>query len=280
MSEKNGEERKMGIESYLNSPIKEVITTFPRVGQILEEYEIGCAPCSVGSCLLKDIIEIHHLSEEDEQLVMARIAKEIDPDREIKVPKIPRKPGTRTKELKYSPPMKKLVDEHVLIKRWIALIPQVLEHLDVESADDLRVIQQGIDFIRSYADRFHHAKEEDILFKYFDENLDILQTMRDDHTKARNHVRALAEAVEKRDKNKIVEHLNAYRELLAEHIKKEDEILYPWMDRGLSTKQVGELFSKFNKADETIGNGVTERFNQFVIDVEKKIQKSKQEVSK
>lgn len=268
------------METYLNTTIKEVITKFPKVGEILEEYKIGCVPCSLGSCLLKDIIEIHNLSEEDEQVVMARIVKEIYPDRGVKVPKMERKTGVRTKELKYSPPMKKLVDEHVLIKRWIALIPQVLENLDVESTEGKQLILDGVDFIRSYADKFHHAKEEDILFKYFDENSDILKTMLEDHTKARGHVKAIVEAVEKKDKKKIVEHLNAYRELLTEHIKKEDEILYPWVDRGLSVKQVGELFSKFDEVDEISGNGVTERCRKFVIKTEEKIWKKKKEVEK
>jgi len=266
------------METYLNTPIKEVISKFPKVGEILEEYEIGCVPCTVGSCLLKDIIEIHNLSEEDEQEVLVRVAKVIYPDRNIKIPKIERKAKTRSKEIRYSPPMKKLVDEHVLIQRWIALIPQVLEHLDVESPEDLKIISEGADFIRSYADKFHHAKEEDILFKYFDENLDVLKTMLEDHTKGRGHVKALIEAVEKKDKKGIVEHLNAYRELLTEHIKKEDEILYPWMDRNLSVKEVGELFSKFNDVDEISGNGVTERCRAFVIKVEEKVQTPKKEV--
>ncbi len=37
------------MKDYLNSPIKEVITAFPEVGKILEEYHIGCVPCTVGS---------------------------------------------------------------------------------------------------------------------------------------------------------------------------------------------------------------------------------------
>ena len=32
--------------------------------------------------------------------------------------------------------------------------------------------------------------------------------------------------------------------------KKEDEILYPWMDRNLSVRQVGELFARFLAVDE------------------------------
>jgi hemerythrin-like domain-containing protein len=261
------------METYLHTPIKEVITKFPKVGQILEEYEIGCVPCSLGSCLLKDIIEIHNLSEEDEQVVMARIAKEIYPDREMKIPKIPRKPRSRTKELKYSPPMKKLVDEHVLIKKWIALIPQVLETFDLGSAEDRELILEGVNFIRSYADRFHHAKEEDILFKYFDENSDILKTMLEDHAKGRNLVKAIVEALEKRDRQGVVGHLLAYRGLLTEHIKKEDEILYPWMDRNFTVTQVGELFSKFNEVEGQTDRKGIERCETFVFEVEKKFRK-------
>ena len=59
--------------------------------------------------------------------------------------------------------MKRLVDEHVLIKRWVALILEVLKDLDIESEDGSQLILDGVDFIRSYADRYHHGKEEEIL---------------------------------------------------------------------------------------------------------------------
>jgi hemerythrin-like domain-containing protein len=263
--------------TYLNTPIKEVITRFPEVGKILEEYRIGCVPCSAGSCLLKDIIAVHNLSEEDDRVIMARISRVIYPDREIEVPQTVRRTGNKTKELKYSPPMRQLVDEHVLIKKWLALIPEVLEGLKMESAEDRQLLLDGVDFIRSYADKFHHAKEEDILFGYFDEELDILKTMMEDHTTARGHAKAVADAVEERDKQKVVTHLKAYGELLAEHIRKEDEILYPWMDRGFSTKAVGELFSKFQEVDRASGKEVTERCVRFVKRVEESIRNRKEE---
>lgn len=261
------------MESYLNTSIKEVITKFPNVGKILEEYQIGCVPCAVGSCLLKDIVEIHNLSEEEELELMARISREIYPDQPVEISRAERKEKIRTKELKYSPPLKQLVDEHVLIKKWIALIPRVVEVFSLNSAEDRQLIQEGVHFIRSYADRFHHAKEEDILFKYFDENSDILRTMLEDHVKGRGHARAILEALEKKDRQGVVEHLTAYQELLTEHIKKEDEILYPWMDRGLSVKQVGELHSKFGEADHLSDREGIERCEKFVQEVEKKFRK-------
>jgi len=259
------------MEAYLNKGIKDIIEEFPEVEDVLNDYDIGCGPCNVGICLLKDIVAIHRLPEDREQQLMARIAKAIRPDQDIKIPKIEKKAAAQPREFKYSPPMKKLVDEHVLIKRWIALIPEVIKNLDVESEKGRQLILDGIDMIRSYADKFHHAKEEDILFKYFDENSDILKVMHEDHTHARSLVKEMLDALEKRDPKTIAENLMAYRELLTEHIRKEDEILYPWMDNQLSTHQVGELFSKFDEADQQISVS-TDKYENFIDRLEKKFE--------
>jgi hemerythrin-like domain-containing protein len=260
------------MDEYLNKGIKDIIEEFPDVEDVLTDYDIGCGPCNVGICLLKDIVAIHRLPEDQEKQLMARIAKTIRPDQDIKIPKIEKKAETQPQELKYSPPMKKLVDEHVLIKRWIALIPEVVKNLDVKSDEGRQLILDGIDMIRSYADKFHHAKEEEILFKYFDENSDILKVMHEDHTRARALVKEMLDALEKRDQKTIAENLMAYRDLLTEHIRKEDEILYPWMDNQLSTSQVGELFSKFAEVDQQISVS-TDKYENFIERLEKKFKK-------
>jgi len=257
------------MEAYLNRSIKEVIKEFPTVESVLDEYGIGCGPCAVGSCLLKDIVEIHNLSAGEERELMARIAQSIHPDREIELPQKPRKTPAKAHEIKYSPPMKKLVDEHVLIKRWVALIPEVVKDIDLESEEERGIICDGIDFVRSYADKFHHAKEEEILFKYFDENLDILKVMQEDHQRARNHVRAILAGLGLKDREVVAQHLIEYGELLSEHIRKEDEILLPWMDRHLSISQVGELFSKFNEVEEKIGF-TPEKYLHFIDRLERR----------
>lgn len=258
------------MKPYLTKGIKEIIDQFPEVEKILDEYDIGCGPCNVGLCQLKDIVEIHRLPVDQEQELMARITKAIDPEAEVKIPEAKEAPPPEPKAFNYSPPMRKLVDEHVLIKRWIALIPEVVKDLEVESQAGRQLVLDGVDMIRSYADKFHHAKEEDILFKYFDENSDILKVMHEDHKQARGHVQAILEALEIKDKNAIAEHLMAYAGLLTEHIRKEDEILYPWMDSSLSTRQVGELFSKFNEADLQMGFS-PKKYEAFIDSLEKKL---------
>ena len=257
------------MNEYLNRGIKEIITEFPEIDGILNDYEISCGPCSVGTCLLKDIVTIHRLTKDQEQELMARIAKAIHPGKDIKIPEIEKRTEVKPKEFRYAPPIKKLVDEHVLIKRWIGLIPQVVDYCDLKTEEGRQLILDGVDLIRSYADRFHHAKEEDILFKYFDENSDIIKVMYEDHTRARGYVKAVLDALDKGDATAISENLMAYRELLTEHIKKEDEILYPWMDNNLSTIQVGKLYSQFTKADKEIGFS-PEKYERFIINLEEK----------
>jgi hemerythrin-like domain-containing protein len=262
-----GGQKKM--EDYINKGIKEIIEEFPEVEDVLNDYDIGCGPCNVGICLLKDIVAIHRLPEDQERQLMARIAAAVHPDQDIRIPRAEKKVGTPPEALKYSPPMKKLVDEHILIKRWIALIPEVVENLDVESEEGRRLILDGIDMIRSYADKYHHAKEEEILFKYFDEEADIIKVMHADHAHGRSLVKEMLAALDKRDAKTIAANLMAYRELLTEHIRKEDEILYPWMDNQLSTRLVGELYAKFDEVDRKIGVSPG-KYEVFIDQLEKK----------
>ena len=241
------------MEAYMNKGIKEVIDQFPEVEDILNEYDIGCGPCSVGTCLLEDIVKIHNLPADQEQEMMAKIAQTIYPGKKIEIPRVERKTRDRPEKITYSLPMKMLVEEHVLIKRLVALIPEIVENLDAKSEKGRQIILDTIDFIRSYADKFHHAKEEEILFKYFDDSLDILKVMHEDHMQGRGHVQAILEALDRKDDTTIEKHLNAYGALLSQHIKKEDEILLPWLDRNLSISRIGKLFKEFKEADDNIG---------------------------
>jgi hemerythrin-like domain-containing protein len=284
------------MDTYLDSPIKEVIDRFPEVGAILDEYGVGCVTCGVGTCPVKDIISIHHLAPEDESAVMARIAEAIGSAEPVAAPARDRgsragessaapgpaapargagMPPTEGGTIRYSPPLKQLVDEHTLIKRWLALIPAVLEKLDLESAGDRHLVLDGVDFIRSYADRYHHAKEEDILFTYYDADRPIIKIMLADHEQARGHARAAEQGVRERNREKVTQHLEAYRRLLSEHIKKEDEILYPWMDRDLTTGQVGELFARFAEVDANMTE-VSARNTQFVERAERLVSQNKE----
>jgi hemerythrin-like domain-containing protein len=247
--------------AILEANIKEIIQEHPAVADVLASFDIACVSCNVGTCRLRDIIEIHNLDPVQEQVVMGRLAGIIFPDRTVELPPIRRKQQPTGRQL--SPPLKKLVQEHIKIKSLLGFIPPLAAELIRNPTEARPRVESALDFIRLYADRFHHAKEEEVLFKYFDENAEILRVMRLDHEQARGLVRSIREDLDAGNHESVVRDLEAYRQLLEGHIQKEDEVLYPWMDRNLSTSQVGELYGKFAAIDAEFGDEPT-RHERFV----------------
>ena len=53
--------------------ILEVIRQHPRIGEILDKHEIGCTRCSVGTCLLQDVVTVHFLGDDVEKQIEQEI---------------------------------------------------------------------------------------------------------------------------------------------------------------------------------------------------------------
>ncbi|MGD9676204.1 MAG: hemerythrin domain-containing protein, partial [Candidatus Bipolaricaulia bacterium] len=61
-----------------------------------------------------------------------------------------------------------LMIEHRLIERMIALVSHAVAGIQSSGEVDPLFVDLAVDFIRTYADRTHHGKEEDILFRNLD----------------------------------------------------------------------------------------------------------------
>ena len=243
------------MQTYLERNIKDLIAEYPALADILTNAGIGCITCALGTCRVKDIIEIHNLDAETTQKLLTAMGKTIYSSAPFVIPVIERTPQTPRNT--FSPPMRILVREHTVILRVIALVPKILTAFENNFDATLPHLEGALGFIRDYADHLHHAKEEDILFGYFDQTLDIIASMHADHTAGRAHIAAVRKAIPGRDCTTIRTHLEAYSELLTGHIGREDTILYPWMDRRLTDREIGELYGKCltvdNEQKSTIG---------------------------
>ena len=135
-----------------------------------------------------------------------------------------------------------LVDEHRLILRMIALLEKNARRTAEGAYNNWQFYLDGVDFIRNYADRFHHAKEEDVLFEALVKNgmprkNSPVAAMLMEHDLGRNYVKAMESAAlaalagTPGLEGQITENALAYATLLKEHISKEDEILYPLAER-------------------------------------------------
>ena len=62
-------------------------------------------------------------------------------------------------------PIAPLMIEHRLIEKMLAVIQKEIDRGEQQNKINPEFIDLAVDFIRIYADRCHHGKEEDILFR-------------------------------------------------------------------------------------------------------------------
>ena len=97
---------------------------------------------------------------------------------------------------------KVMIDEHRLILRMISLVEKNTERMLQGRFRDWQFFLDAVDFIRNYADRFHHAKEEDVLFvalvnNGMPEKNSPIEAMHMEHDQGRALVRAMEDAVQR-----------------------------------------------------------------------------------
>ena len=133
-----------------------------------------------------------------------------------------------------------LMVEHRLIEKIIPILEAELERLQGDGEPNPYLIEYAVDFFRTYADRTHHGKEEDILFRELkgkqleDKHTRIMKELEEEHVIARANVKALLEAKDRWVKGdvaaleEIKTRLRNLIELYPKHIYKEDkEFFFP-----------------------------------------------------
>ena len=97
-------------------------------------------------------------------------------------------------------PIGPLMIEHRLIERMVALLSGALEAMKQKHEVNTDLINAGVDFFRTYADRTHHGKEEEIFFKELSmkelsaEDKTMMERLIQEHIWARQAVTKLAAA--------------------------------------------------------------------------------------
>jgi hemerythrin-like domain-containing protein len=175
-----------------------------------------------------------------------------------------------------------LVHEHELIKRAIALLQEADRRL--ESGDDsvVPLYPELLEFIKAFADQYHHGKEEDLLFQKLEERgmskeAGPLGVMAIEHQHGRAFVRDLAKACDRFSEGDesaratIITSAEGYASLLKGHIEKEDGILYPMADRMLTADDQRELSVEFAQVDERLGKDQPAHYERVLDRIEKRL---------
>jgi hemerythrin-like domain-containing protein len=180
-------------------------------------------------------------------------------------------------------PTEILIEEHRIIERMLMIVDTLCDQLEKGENIKIEHFRKAVDFIKNFADKCHHAKEEDILFtmlveKGMRKDAGPIGVMLAEHKMGRDFVKNLNEALDKYEqgdkaaKEQIIENASGYTQLLKQHILKEDRILYPMSDRILTSDDQKELLEDFERVEkEEMGDGVHQKYQKLVEILEKEL---------
>ncbi len=167
------------------------------------------------------------------------------------------------------PPTQILVEEHTLILQALDALERKIAQVEGGAPADPAYFQKAVEFLRTFADKCHHGKEEHLLFKTmvergFPREAGPIAVMLHEHDVGRAFVRGLAEAAasaaaDPAAARRMIENGRGFIQLLRAHIDKENSILFPMADNLLSPEDHAYLEKAFERfeAEET-GAGVHE----------------------
>lgn len=149
-----------------------------------------------------------------------------------------------------------LRSEHNNILAMIACLCAACKAADEVDGFDAETFSEGLDFIRNYADAWHHAKEEGLLFPALEaagmpRGGGPIAVMLNEHELGRTYVRQIGKNLEAASngdpsaRQLVLRFTLAYADLLTQHIQKENNILFNMADQILSPEEQERLQQEY-----------------------------------
>lgn len=145
--------------------------------------------------------------------------------------------------------------EHDVIERVLQLLEQAARALRLHKPLPDGFQSWAVEFIRHFADGCHHSKEEEVLFPLLEERGVPRQggpigVMLYEHEVGRDCVRRMSQTLPEsgNDPAAFAAAAEEYVDLLRQHIRKENEVLFPMADAVLSPVDDADAVARFQTA--------------------------------
>lgn len=171
-------------------------------------------------------------------------------------------------------PTKVLMDEHRLIEQVLSCLERMAERCRSNGELDAQAARDAVWFLRTYADRCHHGKEEAELFPLMETrglspDAGPTAVMRAEHVEGRRLVGSIRDSIEgaatgdEQARRTFVHSALEFVALLRAHIQKEDHCLFPAADQMLNEEDREALGQRFDQVDaDEIGRDVIQQCRQ------------------
>ncbi len=151
-----------------------------------------------------------------------------------------------------------LRNEHHAILSSLQILDTVTRRLERGLDVQRRDIHDFIGFLKEFADKCHHGKEEGILFPALikagmQEKGGPISVMLSEHARGRDLIKEMDSTISaKENQAKFTNAAKGYSELLRAHIAKENDILFPSAEKALTETQQDRIFAAFEQHEEKV----------------------------
>ena len=163
-----------------------------------------------------------------------------------------------------------LKNEHDAILHVLKIVDKVVSTDTKGEAEIFKFGNELVYFLKIFADKCHHGKEEDYLFKALNargisSEGGPIGVMLYEHKLGREYISLMSKSLESKDLVNFKTNAAKYRDLLISHIGKENNVLFMMTDKLLDDAAQNDLFEKFEIHEETvIGHGVHEELHSMI----------------
>jgi hemerythrin-like domain-containing protein len=170
-----------------------------------------------------------------------------------------------------------LMNEHEAILSAIQILEKMMAAMEKATSVDKKDIQDFIGFLKEFADKCHHGKEEGLLFPAMigagiPDKGGPIGVMLAEHAQGRKFIRDMEESISMDvDRAKLAQAAGGYASLLRNHIQKENNVLFPMAERVLAETQLVKLYEGFEEHEEkVIGQGRHEELHAMLKGLQEK----------
>jgi hemerythrin-like domain-containing protein len=163
--------------------------------------------------------------------------------------------------------------EHRVIEKVVGAAAILADELESGQAVEPATLEAIVEFMRTYADRCHHGKEEAELFPALERKGVPMHgcpigALTGEHQQGRTLVAGLAEATASYASGNpagqpaLVQGLRGIVNLYPTHIWKEDYLLFPMANKVLDEADQRDLLQRFARVEATMGPDTHQRMEQ------------------
>ncbi|HVM50152.1 MAG TPA: hemerythrin domain-containing protein [Candidatus Acidoferrum sp.] len=172
-----------------------------------------------------------------------------------------------------------MMEEHELIVQVLASLQAMARQLETGAQVPRQDVADFAQFFRQFADKCHHGKEEDQLFRTmvefgFPQQSGPIAVMLSEHDAGRDEVRSLVEIgagsgpMGPPERARILGAASQFVPLLFSHIQKENNILYPMAQQAIPPSALQELDRSCAAFDrEVLGQAEVRRLKTLAADL-------------